>query len=91
MTLGSSVIIWKCDPVSVEFNQDLEEDSEDIPVKYYSGGQMITAFADNKSFQLKNSSKMYPQNAVIHPMYYVDGTWWYDLYIFIISITVNWI
>ena len=76
VTMGSSVVIWKCDEVDVEFNQALEMDSEDIPVQYYSGGELVTAFADNQSFQLKNSSKLFPPNSVIHPMYRVDDTWW---------------
>ena len=50
--------------------------SEDVPVKYVKGEQLVTGFADPKSFQLKNSSKLLPLNSVLNPMYKIEDQWY---------------
>ena len=74
--MGSSVMVWSCSKQNVQFNQDLNMLSDDIPVKYESNGQVITAFADPRSFTLKNSSKLYPLNSILSPMYKIQDQWY---------------
>ena len=73
---AGSVLVWKCDSIEVKFNHQLSEVSEDIPVVYSSHGKTKTAFVDNKSFILKQHSKLFPQNTHNTPMYYVNKEWW---------------
>ena len=73
---GSGVFVWKCDSIEVQFNDDLEDVSEDIPVVYRSlEGERKTGFVDQKSFILKDNSKMFPKNSIANPMYFVENTW----------------
>ena len=68
--------MWRCNEVEVDFNQEMELNSDDIPIRYLKDGVMVTGFADPKSYQIKNTSKLYPPNSVIHPSFYINGNWW---------------
>ena len=76
MVMGASIVIWACTPIEVSFNHDLLLDSMDIPIKYQKDGKEVTAFADTKTFKIKNSTKLFPSNTIIHPQYYIEGSWW---------------
>ena len=39
-------------------------------------GQEVTGFADPKSFNIKNTSKLYAPNSVLHPAFLIEGSWW---------------
>ena len=62
--MGSTVAVWKCQPIEAEFNQDQVEDTQDIPIKYMKGDTEVTAFADPKSFKIKNTTKIIPSNSI---------------------------
>ena len=68
--------VWKCQPIEAEFNQDQVEDTQDIPIKYMKGDTEVTAFADPKSFKIKNTTKIIPSNSILHASYLVDNVWW---------------
>ena len=68
--------MWRCNEVEVDFNQEMELNSDDIPIRYLKDRVMVTGFADPKSYQIKNTSKLYPPNSVIHPTFYINGNWW---------------
>ena len=66
MVIGSIAYLWKCINVTVEFNNEFMEDSDDIPIKWTtSDGTIRTGFADNNSFRIRNTSKLYPPNSTI--------------------------
>ena len=62
IVMGSSIFIWRCTPVEVTINGDLEDDYEDIPIRYLVGTETVTGFVDVGNYQIKNSSKMIPGN-----------------------------
>lgn len=76
IVMGSSIIVWKCDPITVELNQNLDYDTVDIPVIWSQNGIQNIGYADNRSMKLKNSSKIYPKNRILHPSYFINGLWY---------------
>ena len=77
IVLGSALYMWKCTPIEVEFNHDLPFDTADIPIRYTDrDGLTTTGFADNKSFRVKNTTKIFPLNSVVFPSYFVENTWY---------------
>ena len=73
--MGSAIIVWKCDPITVELRQDQIEDAEDIPITWRENGVVRTGYADHMSMKIRNSTKTYPQNSFLHPSYLINGTW----------------
>lgn len=74
--MGSSLVLWKCDEIEVDFDQDLVEDSQDIPIQYVNNeGVLVKAFADPRSLQIKSTSKLYPPNTILHPAFKIQNQW----------------
>ena len=73
---ASAVYVWRCIPVQVEINNDLDYDTDDIPVKYKVQGEVVTQFADSTTLRLKNNTKKFPSNSVIHPSYRIENVWY---------------
>lgn len=60
MVLASVIYIWKCHPIEVDIDLTFPHDADDIPIKYLVGGNVTKGFADNRSYMLKNSTRIYP-------------------------------
>lgn len=60
----------------MELNWNIEYDTEDIPVLYVHGEETIKAYADVRTFKLKNNTRVLPANNILHPRWKIDNVWY---------------
>ena len=76
IVMGSSLIIWKCTPIKVKLNQNLDSDSADLPITWREKAYIKTGFADPRTMKIKNTTLFYPKTNNLHPSYRVNGSWY---------------
>ena len=54
-------------------NHNLNADAEDIPISWTENNITKTGFADVKSMKIRNTTKLYPSDSILHPSYYIEG------------------